>query len=164
LQNGRAFPRGPVYEGLIIDDYFVIEEVERQVPKEETNAFVLLQQARAAYEKHCLPGSVEKDVVSEDVFKAAGGECDSSQQTLGLGLCTFGAPVGKRLALACLSLRLASLPMISSKVVARVAGNWISCLLYRRCLAAIVDDLFALGAAGDFGVLWLQLGPMKMRM
>ena len=146
LQGGEAFPLDHLVEGLIIDDFFVIEEVDKNMPKEQTNCFLLLQKAREAYRKHGLPGSVEKDVVAEDKFKAAGAECDSTRRTLGLGLCLLGSPLGKRIGLSCLSLRLARLPLISSKVAARVAGNWISCLLFRRCLSSVVDDLFALGS------------------
>ena len=145
LQGGEAFPLGPLVEGLIIDDFFVIEEVDKNLPKEMTGCFRLLQRAREAYQKHGLPGSVEKDIIAEDRFKAAGAECDSTKGTLGLGLVLLGSPLAKRIGLSCLSLRLAGLPLISSKVAARVAGNWISCLLFRRCLSSVVDDLFALG-------------------
>ena len=36
--------------------------------------------------------------------------------------------------------------MTSPPLAARLAGNWVSVLLYRRCLSSLVDDFFALGA------------------
>lgn len=62
------------------------------------------------------------------------------------GCVTVGAPRVKRLALAVLSLRAARLPGLSPQLASRLAGNWSSVLLCRRCLSSIVaDGLFALG-------------------
>ena len=67
------------------------------------------------------------------------------------GCVTVGAPVAKRLALASLSLRTAALPGVTPNLASRLAGNWTSVLMYRRCLCAVVDGLFALGTrALDF--------------
>lgn len=62
-------------------------------------------------------------MVAETTFKAAGAECDSSEGTLSKGICTLGAPAGKRLALSLLSLRAASLGAISTKLALRLAGS-----------------------------------------
>ena len=63
------------------------------------------------------------------------------------GCVTVGAPRAKRLALAALSLRAARLPGLSPQLASRLAGNWLSVLLYRRCLSSVVDGLFALGVS-----------------
>lgn len=162
VQLNSCFPTGGVYEGLIIDDFFVISSQRRTVEKEDSAAFKRLGRARQAYEAHKLPGSVEKDVVAETTFKAAGAECDSSEETLSKGLCTLGAPAGKRLALSLLSLRAASLGAISTKLALRLAGSWTSCLLYRRCLSSIVDGFFALPHLGGEGAENLVL-PLSRR-
>ena len=146
LQTRRAPPLGSTWQGLIIDDYFVISSQPVELPAERSYAFLHLAQARAAYEKHALPGSPEKDVVAARTFKAAGAECDSSPELASLGMCLVGAPLQKRLGLGLLSLRLASLEAISSRLASRVSGSWVSVLLYRRCIGSVVDDLFALGA------------------
>ena len=150
LQGHSVLPLGKCYEALIIDDYFCISAQGREVEKEDSVSFKKLQCAREAYLKHELPGSPEKDVVAETVFKAAGAEIDSSEDVVALGLCLLGAPLQKRLALSTLSLRTASLSGISSKLAARLSGSWVSVLLYRRPVSSIVDDLFAVGAGAEF--------------
>ena len=60
---GRSpFPLGGKYEGLIIDDFFAIG-VEK-IGGDPLSSFAAraLATARAAYEEHRLPGSIEKDV------------------------------------------------------------------------------------------------------
>ena len=146
LQTKRAPPLGSTWQGLIIDDYFVVSPQPSSFPMERSNAFLHLARARAAYEKHSLPGSTEKDVVAARTFKAAGAEVDSSPEVGSLGLCLVGSPLQKRLGLGLLSLRLAVLEGISSRLASRVSGSWVSVLLYRRCIGSVVEDLFALGA------------------
>ena len=149
LLNRRPLPLGGTWEALIIDDYFCISSQPRSWQKEKTDAFESWQRAKEAYKKHCLPGSDEKDVVAETFFKAAGAEVDSSDQTLDLGLATCGAPLAKRLGLASVSLRAAKLGAISSGLASRLAGSWVSVLLYRRCLASLVEKFFAVAADGE---------------
>ena len=146
LQTKRAPPLGSTWQGLIIDDYFVVSAQSSSSPMERSSAFLHLARARAAYEKHSLPGSTEKDVVAARTFKAAGAEVDSSPEVGSLGLCLVGSPLQKRLGLGLLSLRLAGLEGISSRLASRVSGSWVSVLLYRRCIGSVVEDLFALGA------------------
>ena len=68
---------GPVWRGLIIDDFFVITSEKEEPHYDQTTAFKILEEARIAYDRHHLPGSVEKDVVASRLFKAAGAEIDS---------------------------------------------------------------------------------------
>ena len=98
-----------------------------------------LAKARSIYDKAHLLGSSEKDVVAETTFKAAGAEVRSD-------------PKNVRLAL---SLRVARLPAVTPGLVARLAGNWVSVLQYRKCLSSLIDDLFLLSSQcsdSDFGV------------
>ena len=149
LQGHSTLPMSQCYEALIIDDYFCISAQERSIPFEESASFRLLQRARIAYNKHQLPGSPEKDVAAETVFKAAGAEIDSSDAVVNLGLCLVGAPLQKRLALSLASLRASTLAGISSKLASRLSGSWVSVLLYRRPMSSLVDDLFAVGARAE---------------
>ena len=96
-----------------------------------------------------MAGSPEKDIEAECKFKAAGAEFNSLPSSVRCGYVTIGAPAEKRLAIACLSLRLGRLKMCSSTLASRISGNWTSMLMYRRCLSSIVDDLFAVGAAAE---------------
>ena len=148
LFGSKCIPPGRCYEGLIIDDYFCIGVEKKKTKSGSSFAATALAQARAAYEKHVLEGSPEKDVVAERKFKAGGAEIDASENTLSLGLISVGSPFAKRLALSALSLRVAKMPAISRQLAFRLSGNWVSALLYRRCLSSIVDDFFALGSKG----------------
>ena len=94
-------------------------------------------------------GSSEKDVHAESVFKAAGAEVVSDARSVRSGFVTVGAPIAKHLALSVMSLRAARLPGLTPTLAARLAGNWISVLLYRRCLASVVDCLFAFGSVAE---------------
>eukprot|EP00434_Breviolum_minutum_P010153 symbB.v1.2.008961.t1/scaffold508.1/size221222/10 len=148
--SGNApFPLAHRYEGLIIDDYFCIGAEPLCAAPQDSFAYQNLAKARIAYEKHALAGSPEKDIEAECKFKAAGAECNSLPGSVRSGYVTIGAPAEKRLAIACLSLRLGRLRYCSSTLASRIAGNWTSVLMYRRCLSSIVDDLFAIGAAAE---------------
>eukprot|EP00435_Cladocopium_sp_Y103_P070841 s475_g36.t1 len=143
------FPKGPIYSGLIIDDFFLISRERASQCNLNSSAAAALSQARAVYAREGLLGSDEKDVVAQTRFKAAGAEIVSDEDAVRRGFVTVGAPASKRLALSSLSLRIARLPGISAQLAARVAGNWNSVLMYRRCLCSVVDDLFALGSGAE---------------
>eukprot|EP00435_Cladocopium_sp_Y103_P053797 s2167_g17.t1 len=143
------FPKGPLFSGLVIDDFFLIGREDMHAPAHETAAAKALETARTAYKAEGLLGSDEKDVVSAEIFKAAGAEIVSDQRAVRSGYVTIGAPRGKRLALAALSLRVARLPGITPPLASKLSGNWSSVLLYRRCLNSVVDDLYAVGAGAE---------------
>ena len=146
LLGHHLVPGGGRWEALIIDDYFCIgAEPVGQSPL-NSFAFAALAKARTAYERHGLEGSPEKDVEAQPIFKAAGAEVISTLEACRLGVASVAAPMAKRIALSSLTLRLATFPMTSPRLAARLAGNWVSVLLYRRCLSSLVDDFFALGA------------------
>lgn len=96
-----------------------------------------------------MPGLPEKDVVAEDLFKAAGAEVDSRDEVVALGLTLVGAPLAKRLGLSLLSLRVAALEGISTNLASRLAGSWVSLLLFRRCMSSVVDEFYSIGALGS---------------
>ena len=146
LLGHHPVPPGPRWTGLIIDDFFAIGAEKRSLPREKSFAYKALAEARLAYEKHRLEGSPEKDVEAEVFFKAAGAEVDSRETTLRQKLCLVSSPFAKRFALSALSLRAARLPVITPRLAARLSGNWVSSLLYRRCLTSIVDEFFGVSA------------------
>ena len=149
LQGHAIFPRGKRFEGLIIDDYFAIGAEPVSTLPINSFASQALATARRVYDAVGLPGSTEKDIEAENVFKAAGAEIVSTNEAVNLGLATVGTPLSKRIALAMLSLCAAKLKFASSKLPARLAGSWTSVLLYRRCLTSAVDGLFRLGAEAE---------------
>ena len=109
LLGHHLVPGGGRWEALIIDDYFCIGQSPLN-----SFAFAALAKARAAYERHGLEGSPEKDMEAQPIFKAAGAEVISTlEEACRLGVASVAAPMAKRIALSSLTLRLATFPMTS---------------------------------------------------
>ena len=142
IEGGKAFPLGPSYQGLVIDDFFCIAVERPGLPPRESKAVQCFDRAIEAYESEEVLGSKEKDIVGSCHFKVVGAEVNSSESARSKGVVTVAAPVQKRVSLAVLSLRAAQLPVISASLASRLAGNWTSVLLYRRCLTCILDRIY----------------------
>ena len=145
IKRNQPFPVGPTWEGLVIDDYFTLSAEKVTTGLQEAQSLKLLETAEEIYKKAGVAGSDDKTVRASCEMKAVGAEVVSTPKVLGAGLSTVGAPLGKRIALASLSLRLAAFPVISRGIAARLAGNWTSVLMFRRCLTCILDGIFQLG-------------------
>ena len=142
---GRChFPVGPVWEGLVIDDYFAIaaHHVSDTSPPFSLQCF---EAAIRKYDEEGVLGSPEKDVYNSDHFKVVGAEVNSSEQARSRGVVGVASPATKRLSLIALSLRAACLPVISRGLASRLAGCWTCTLLFRRCLASVLSELYSLG-------------------
>ena len=137
----HPFPSGPEYEGLVIDNYFADSAQHVSKPIESAGSVKKLHRASAVYAHEGVLGSPEKDVVGARKFKIVGAEVDSSEKALSQGLVLVGAPVAKRAALMMLTLRIAGLPIISSTLAARLAGNWTSVFMFRRCLPCLLGEI-----------------------
>eukprot|EP00435_Cladocopium_sp_Y103_P022342 s2443_g5.t1 len=144
VRGHHPFPAHRNLEGLVIDDYFSVS-VSRPCDPETTQAVSNLRTAAVKYDEERVAGSPEKDVVGSRHFKVVGAEIDSSARTLSLGLATVSAPLQKRLAMSVLTLRAARLPIISAALATRLAGNWTSIFMYRRCLASLLQEIYAFG-------------------
>ena len=104
LLGHHLVPGGGRWEALIIDDYFCIgAEPVGQSPL-NSFAFAALAKARAAYERHGLEGTSEKDMEAQPIFKAAGAEVISTlEEACRLGVASVAAPMAKRIALSSLT-------------------------------------------------------------
>ena len=132
-----------IVDGLIIDDYCVVsKEWVHGLRLNEAGSIGKLKIAKQAYSDQRLIGSDEKDVVGADVFKFAGAEVVSSEESVHRGVVALGAPSSKRLGLALMSAAVASLRTTSDAVIASVVGSWVSVLLYRRPLMSVMNHLF----------------------
>eukprot|EP00435_Cladocopium_sp_Y103_P056526 s1300_g19.t1 len=147
-----AFPLGPDYEGLVIDDFFCISAQPASKSAETSIAKQKLDRATEIYEAAGVKGSPEKDIKGERHFKVVGAEVDSSERAISNGIATVAAPLEKRAALAMLTLRVARLPIISATLAARLAGNWTSVFMFRRCLACILNEIYAFGSEAELTV------------
>lgn len=142
--NGHCpFPDGPDYQGLVIDDVFMLSVDKPGLSPDETRAVRKMKVATEQYDKREVLGSPEKDIVGSSHFKVVGAEIDASQRTRSLGLVTVGAPLQKRMAMPTLTLRVAQLPVISAALSSRMAGNWTSIFMYRRCLTCVINEIYA---------------------
>ena len=134
ILGGNPFPFGPVYEGLVIDDYFALAVSQAGLGQKATSpAVACFEAARRKYDAAGVLGSPEKDIAGSRHFKVAG----TAEAALSRGIVPVSAPVQKRLSLSVLATRL--------------AGNWTSVLLYRRCLTCVLSRIYANGnsSGGD---------------
>ena len=100
--------------------------------------------AQVAYAEAGLLGSPDKDKCAVEEGQVIGAFLNSSQRARSRGLCTVGAPVDKRLSLACLSLQLAQLPFSTYGLHSCIMGAWVSMMVYRRPMMSIFDAAFKL--------------------
>ena len=144
IRGHCPFPTGPVYEGLVIDDYFsvALQHVSDPSPPRSLDCF---EKAIAKYAEEGVLGSPEKDIYNSNHFKVVGAEVNCSEKARSRGVVTVASPSTKRLSLVALSLRTASLPIISRGLASRLAGCWTSTLLFRRCLSSCLSEIYKLG-------------------
>eukprot|EP00435_Cladocopium_sp_Y103_P043042 s6_g12.t1 len=146
IKGHTPFPLGPDYQGLVIDDFFGISVCPASSDPMSSKAVHNLHTATEVYDAEGVLGSPEKDVIGSRHFKVVGAEVDASPRTQSLGLTSVAAPLQKRVALSVLTLRAARLPVISVGLATRLAGNWTSVFMYRRCLCSVINDLYKLAS------------------
>ena len=158
LLTRGACPTGQVYEGLVIDDYFVLSAEPASLLRPlqlnsegcSTQALAKLQAALKVYEKHRIAGSPEKDVVNALQFTVAGASVDSSSRAVRSGLITVSVPAQKRCALMMVSLAAARLPCTSRAFLERLVGGWAHCTTYRRPTACCLGKVYQLMHSQEF--------------
>eukprot|EP00438_Fugacium_kawagutii_P027393 Skav208440 [mRNA] locus=scaffold1952:165682:170177:- [translate_table: standard] len=138
----RPFPKGPVWQGLVIDDYFVVSREKTANDKFAAASLKYLEVAEDTYKADGVIGSDDKTVRGEECFKIIGAEVCSDAQARDRGVVTVGAPASKRIPLVVLSLKVAQMPIISKALASRLAGNWVSVLMFRRQLCCLLARLF----------------------
>ena len=142
----RPFPQGPVWQGVVIDDYFVVSRERAEEDCISAESVKKLAKAEKIYERHKVLGSDEKTVRGAEVFKIIGAEVQSDLLARSAGVITVGAPASKRIPMISLTLKAACLPVITRALASRLAGNWVSIFMYRRPLCSILSEIFSLGS------------------
>ena len=92
----HPMPAGPVWQGLVIDDFFSISCERADSDPQSAVSVARLDKAEAAYSKAGVFGSDEKTVRGAEDFKVIGAEISSNPRARGAGVVTVGAPVSKR--------------------------------------------------------------------
>ena len=149
MRRQVPFPEGPLWEGLVIDDFFAVSCDRIGSQPKASLSMKSLAVAEETYSRHGVFGSDEKTVRGAERFTVIGAEVGADQRCCGAGVVSVSAPVEKRFSLAALSLRVAQLPIISKEIAARLAGSWISVLMFRRPMTCIFHHFFGLGATSS---------------
>ena len=145
----QPFPRGPVWEALVIDDYVVVSREKAGFCPGEAKSVIALEKAEEVYRESKVFGSDEKTVRGDERFKVIGAEIASDKRTRGAGVITVAAPLSKRVPMIALSMKIAAMPVVSRALASRLAGNWVSILMYRRVLSCVLGDIFSLGTTSE---------------
>ena len=141
----HLFPKGPLWEGLVIDDYFAVSRESLKISPEDSASVRCLEKAEETYKEAGVFGSPEKMIRGEENFKVIGAEVFSDHFSRSAGVVTVSAPAAKRIPMIALSLKSAALPIISKALASRLAGNWVSVFMYRRVCSCILSKIFSLG-------------------
>ena len=141
VESTRPLFSEDLWEGLCIDDYFVVSREPIGVPLEESKASVQMQRASQVYEEQKILGSKEKDVLSNRA-KAVGALVNSSDESRKRGLVTLGAPIEKRLSLSHIILQLAQLSYTTDYFHLSLLGSWVSAPMFRRPLMSLLIKSF----------------------
>ena len=144
LQSCAPFFGEKTLQGLVIDDFFSvsIEEAKQFKSGAKPTSMKRFDLAQQAYDGAELLGSRDKDVVCSTSSKIAGAELISDDYVRSLGLITLAPPAAKRLALSFLSLELCRLNWSTDALHACLIGGWTSCLMFRRPLMCIFDQVY----------------------
>ena len=161
MQPGEALrasgppPRGPVWEGVVVDDHAIIARCGSPVgatedAAEEPAADTGLARARRiwaasheSYDAAHLTPVPEKSLVEAPAGRVWGAWLDGEAGNV-------GAPRTRRAELAMVSLDVASLGWGSRGMRRQLTGLWVNPILYRRELLCVLEGLFAeLGVTED---------------
>ena len=158
IYRHHVFPRPPLWQGLVIDDFFSVSTELSAVPNHLAKSVGLLEQAEKAYKHEAIIGSDEKTVRGEENFKIIGAEVLSCKRLRDAGIVSVAAPLSKRIPMSMLSLAIAELPCVSRSLASRAAGNWIEegrevvGLDRRTAEELVLAAVFGLFAATDVSV------------
>ena len=154
LESDRPFGGKGALEGLVIDDYFSIGIVPRDlnVPLDPCtsdfshglSAVEKLERARDIYKKNMLNGSPHKDIVDADSGKVIGAWLNSSTRAAEHNVATLGSPVEKRLGLSLITLAMCQQRYTTDSLLICLLGAWTSVLGFRRQILSILNSAYGL--------------------
>eukprot|EP00438_Fugacium_kawagutii_P011937 Skav228683 [mRNA] locus=scaffold111:87828:94995:- [translate_table: standard] len=139
-------PRG-LYQGLVIDDFFCLAPVPadhlRKPPGTKPNAALdSFHKAKHVYKSEGLQGSDQKDVVDSVSSSVVGAHINSKPHFVQRGIVPVGSPPEKRLSLAWITLKSASLGYTTGKLHSSIVGSLVSAFCFRRVLMSVLQEVF----------------------
>ena len=143
-------PLASTVDGLVIDDYFVLGRMPLAEAKDPQGPDLdSFDQARAAYRKHELRGSPDKETRGSPAATIIGAEIESSEGWVRRGYVPVGVPVARRLATSVASLRAAALDCLSPSLASTLAGLWSSVFQFRRPLMSVLHDIYPFASSAS---------------
>ena len=164
LLSKKLIRSSPVYEGLVIDDYFAIAPApvssleKRDEPSEARRCF---DAAKKVYLREGLKGSDQKDIIDEHVATVVGAEIDSRPQNVQCGVLPVGAPASKRLALSWIAAMACRYPCTTDGLHSSLLGALVSSFCFRKCSMSVLVELFKVIPATELDVSRPKLRPLK---
>eukprot|EP00438_Fugacium_kawagutii_P016043 Skav232582 [mRNA] locus=scaffold932:80382:86688:- [translate_table: standard] len=160
--NNLPIADDQVTEGLVIDDYFVIERCDLSAPI-ESPGLQKLKKAKEIYSGEDIYGSDDKDVVGDNHFKVIGAEVDSRPELVREGAVLVAAPAGKRLGLASATALAATWSYTSDSLHPGLVGAMVSASMFRRPAMAIMNHVFKVIAPESLNTNEPVLHPLPRR-
>eukprot|EP00438_Fugacium_kawagutii_P017058 Skav216351 [mRNA] locus=scaffold2385:191031:215658:- [translate_table: standard] len=161
IMRRRPFPEGPLWQGLVIDDFFAVSREPVANDVSAARSVERLEVAEETYAEEKMIGSDDKTVRGSDAFKIVGAEVLSDKKARDVGVVLVGAPASKRIPMVALSLEVAKMPAVSRSLASRLAGNWVSILMYRRPFSCLLGSIFRLGNTTEKEAKDVVLLPRK---
>lgn len=146
--NRRPFPRGPIIEGVVVDDHFAVAIDETGSEHNAALAQDSFNRARAAYNSVGLRYSEKKARHGFSDGVLVGAELLGKRGQV-------GAERAKRFALARLSLRMALLGRTTGGLLRSSLSTWLFALMFRRPMLCVLHALYrALPAVEEDNVVF----------
>ncbi|CAE7829752.1 unnamed protein product [Symbiodinium sp. CCMP2592] len=166
LLGGHPVGPGPVWDALVINDYFCVARTGRRslLLGEPSASSSALDRALNCYAHSELIGSPEKDLRDELLGKAAGAEINSTPAAASRGHILVSAPASKRLALSELTLELSTFPATSDCLHSCLMGAWTSVALFRRPAVACFQHAYSLFPASSLEPSSPKTVPLPRRI
>ena len=140
-------PREPVMVGVVIDDLVLLEKIVAGGSNGSSAASRRLQPIKDTYQKVGLPVNAKKEFVDSSTGSFWGCEIDGIKGTM--------RPSSLRLwPLVMITVRVATLGLVTSGLLESLVGSWIAILMFRRRLLSLLTLCFDILACGyDKGVV-----------
>jgi len=146
---GWVFPAGPIYEGVYIDDHFVLAVVPRGIAgRAEGEDYEIVRRSHGAYERSKMRRAEEKGYGFAQPPDPETGQCRGAQHFTVLGTEVASDPglagtaTRKRGELMILGLQAAALPYTEKDMFRRCLSLFTYPFMHRRCLMSALQSSF----------------------
>ena len=164
LVSNALIQPAPVYEGLVIGDYFCLAPVpvhECKQLAEHSSAYQCFCTAEEKYAQAGLNGSDAKDVIDEVVATVVGAQVDSRFINVSKGILPVGAPAEKRLSLSWIAATASRYPCTTDALHSSLLGALVSAMCFRKSSMSVLDGILKVIPVNELNVEHPVLRPLK---